>query len=155
MRALIFTYLILLSFSSMGQAELFGHVKDLDTEQGVSFAKVSLHSEESYFTITDEFGRFYFQELKEGSYRIKVRSLGFEEFDDTLSVLRGTNNFEISIEDTMELDKVDIFADNSLSSRNMRTIEGMMLTHGKKTHLIELGKMIGNKANNNARELFA
>lgn len=155
MKFWVLTYAILFVFVAQGQAELFGYVKNVDTRSGVPFAKVSLHSDQSHMAITDEFGRFYFNELNEGKYLIRVRSLGCPEFEDSLSISKGSNKFNVSIKDTLELGTVDVFADATFSHRKMRTVEGMMLTHGKKTELIELSKLNANKSANNARELYA
>ncbi len=57
--------------------------------------------------------------------------------------------------DTTELPRVDIFADGSSDSRILRTIEGVILTNGKKTQYLDLTKSEGNHATNNARELYA
>lgn len=155
MRALLTTYLFFIVSAVCAQSDLFGIVKNSETNEDVPFARISLESDETQFTLTDEFGRFYFSDLKKGSYLIKVRSLGCQEFEDSLNIHDGINKYEVSIEDTMNLNKIDVIADESFTSRKMRTIEGMMLTHGKKTQLIELDKTIANRSANNARELYA
>lgn len=155
MKGTILISLVLTTFFSFGQSSLYGYVKDIDTKEGISFAKVSLHSEQTHFSLTDEFGRYYFDNIESGKYTIKIRSLGFEEFEDTLTIRKGSNQFAISIRDTMKLEKVEVLAENEFASRNMRTVEGMMLTHGKKTQLIKIDQLIANKSANNARELYA
>jgi Fe(3+) dicitrate transport protein len=155
MRAFLFTYVIFSALISLSQESLFGYVKDIETNQSISFARVSLHSDENYVALTDEFGRYYFDNLKIGSYKIRIHSLGFEEFEDSLSISEGANEFNFRIKDTMKLSKVEVHAESGFSSRSMRTVEGMMLTHGKKTKLIEVDKLIANKSTNNARELYA
>ena len=155
MKFLILTYLLALTGFGFSQSSLYGSVKDLNTKEGIPFAKISLYNENSHVTISDEFGRYYFTNLQEGNYKIKVRSLGCREFEDSLSIRAGENSYVAKIQDTLKLEKVEVLADNSFSSRSMRTVEGMMLTHGKKTQLIEVEKIVGNKSTNNARELYA
>jgi Fe(3+) dicitrate transport protein len=155
MKYIFLTYLLFGTALSFGQVSLFGFVKDVETNEGILFAKVSLHSEKTHLSLTDEFGRFYFEDLEEGDYIIHVKSLGFEEFEDSISLLTGNNELQISVKDTMKLGVVDIHANSAFSSRNMRTVEGMTLTHGKKTQQIDIKKLVGNKSTNNARELFA
>ncbi|MBD3638817.1 MAG: TonB-dependent receptor [Crocinitomicaceae bacterium] len=156
MKNWILTYcLCLLCGFSFAQGKLYGYVKNADTEQGIPYAKVSLQSKHTYFALTDEFGRYYFNELETGDYRIRIKSLGCADYEDTLAIHDGINNYEFRIRDTLKLDKVEVYADNSFSTRKMRTIEGMTLTHGKKTQLIEVDKLVANKSTNNARELYA
>ncbi|MCB9223974.1 MAG: TonB-dependent receptor [Crocinitomicaceae bacterium] len=155
MRIWLITYLTLSNLISWTQCNLYGHVKDVETNQGIAFAKVYLEGNSTSSVLSDEFGRFYFQDLAAGKYQITIRSLGFEEFSGPLSISKGDNRFEATIKDTMKLQEVEVHANSEFSSRNMRTVEGMTLTHGKKTQLIEIDKLVGNKSNNNARELYA
>ena len=155
MRLLVVTYFLMLAFAPLAQTRLFGHIFDFESKTDVSFARVSIYAKESYFAISDEFGRFYFDDIESCDYKIKIKSLGFEEFEDSIKILVGENEIELGIIDTMKLEKITVYAENDFSSRSMRTIEGMMLTHGKKTQLIEINKLVANTATNNARELYA
>ncbi|UKN02070.1 TonB-dependent receptor [Paracrocinitomix mangrovi] len=154
MKFWLLTYLLFHIVLTSAQCELKGTVLD-QSKSPVSFAKVSLSSEKSHYALTDNNGKFFFNGLAAGKYHIRIHSIGFVDFDDSLQIKNGSNNYKVSIEDTMQLAKVDVLAEDALSSRNMRTIEGMTLTHGKKTQLIDLEKIIGNKSANNARELYA
>lgn len=155
MRILFLTYLLVLAANNFAQSQLHGIVVNSLSKEGIPFAQISLKAADSYLTISDESGQFFFDDLKAGSYHIQIRSLGCKDYEDSLNLHAGMNNYQLGLEDTLELEKVEVFSDNSFSSRSMRTIEGIMLTHGKKTHLIELDKTMGNKSIENARELYA
>ncbi|MEX1003199.1 MAG: TonB-dependent receptor [Crocinitomicaceae bacterium] len=137
------------------QANLYGNVLQTDTNEEVPFARISLHSTKTYYTLTDEFGRYFFKQIEQGAYQLRVQSMGYEVYQDSIEISEGRNEINVSIKDTLVLGTVEVQAQSEFSSRNMRTVEGMTLTHSKKTQLIDPKKILGNTSANNARELYA
>ncbi|GAA4437686.1 TonB-dependent receptor [Pontibacter saemangeumensis] len=92
-RKFAFTFLFLLVspiiWAQHGGAALHGRILQ---ENGQSIATASIVLENTrYGTITDEQGRFSLYRLPEGSYRLRVISLGFESQAVQVQLQRGTN----------------------------------------------------------------
>ncbi|MFT4601572.1 MAG: Fe(3+) dicitrate transport protein [Arenicella sp.] len=156
MRFLILTYLFLVSISSVAQCELFGTVVETETKDAIPFATVILKADKPIYVITDEFGRFYLEKIDCQELIIQCKSLGCKEFQTEFSIERDVKNeIFIELEDTMTLSRVIVYGNSDFTKRSLRTIEHMVLTHGKKTQLISMGDLIANKSTNNARELYA
>jgi len=138
----------------LGQCEVFIQLSDKETSQTVPFAKLKIDGNQSF--VADEFGRVYIENISCGIYPIQVISVGYEAINDSIEVVKDqSNEFSFELKSKSNLKKVDVFADDKFNNRSLRVVEHMVLTHGKKTHSIDLEKTIANKANNNARELFA
>ena len=146
---------LLIGLVNYAQCNLYGKVTSEKDNSPLRFAKVKLTGPDNQIALTDEFGRFYLEELACGSYQLEIRSIGYKTISTSISLEDGDKKLEYKLSDTLLLSTVDVNANNDFSSRTMRTVEEMILTHGKKTQLIELENIIGNKSNNNARELFA
>ena len=155
MRSFLFIALIFVAFTSHAQADVYGLITQTSSKEKVPFARISLHASQNYYALSDEFGRYFFNDLQEGQYKLRVQSIGYAVFEDSISIKAGKNKLDISIKDSTQLGKVEVTAESEFSSRNMRTVEGMTLTHSKKTQSIELKKIVGNTSNSNARELYA
>ncbi|MEO9544670.1 MAG: TonB-dependent receptor [Crocinitomicaceae bacterium] len=149
------TYLFILGSFAFGQCNLYGEVLNEEDDSPVAFASVFLMDDDTSFTLTDEFGRYNFENVTCGPKLIAVNSMGYKGFKEKINIKGNEFIFNISIIDTLKLGVVNVHADPDFSSRSMRTIEHMVLTHGKKTQLINVQDISGNKSTNNARELFA
>lgn len=155
MNRLFFIALLLFHFSANGQCNLYGKLIGSTDKSPVPFAKIILFDNPERFTISDEFGRFHFENLQCQNYNLSITSLGFEKLEHSVSIENKETEIEFMLTDTMQLKAVHVYSNSNFESRGMRTVEEMILTHGKKTQLIELDKLIANTSNNNARELFA
>ena len=138
------------------QCELFGTVIESESKSPIPFASVILHTEKPIYVIADEFGRFYLENLECQKLSISCKSIGCEELTKEITIKSDIQN-EITLEliDTMTLDRIIVYGNSDFTKRSLRTIEHMVLTHGKKTQLISVDELIANKSTNNARELYA
>lgn len=156
MNKLVIILLFLCPLNSVAQCNLYGTIQAQSDNSSVAFAKVILTDEnEQRMMLSDEFGRFFFEDLSCQSYNLSISSLGFENFNEIITLKKDKNDFAAILNDTMQLDAITVYSNSTFESRGMRTVEEMILTHGKKTQLIDISKVIANTANNNARELYA
>jgi Fe(3+) dicitrate transport protein len=148
---------LLISSLSFAQGSLYGIVKN-DLGTSLPFVKINIlqdSSNEVYHVISDEFGRFGIEQMDAGNYQIKASYLYHESLETSLTISTTAEYLELVLKDTAKLETVDIYYESPYSTRNMRMVEGMMLTNGKKTQKIDLSQTNGNKGRENARELFA
>ncbi|MGJ1205121.1 TonB-dependent receptor [Sphingobacterium lactis] len=100
MRKLVFTSIFLLvSLFTFAQHQLAGTVKDSVTNRPVEFASIALLLEDQSIydgMVTDSLGRFSFQNVKKGSYRLRVKFIGYKQKDINIEVV---GSREIRVED--------------------------------------------------------
>ncbi len=112
---LISSFLFLFSILCVSQNIVFeGVVKDIDNNP-IAFSNVTLHDiEDNSFlkgTATNSQGVFKFQDLKSGSYKLKISFLGFDEFEAIYSLKKSLNIKTIILEEkSEELDGVVVIA---------------------------------------------
>lgn len=125
---------ILFTSISYGQCNLFGVVND-ERNQPIPFAAVQLttNTQEIQPVRTDQFGRFYFQGLPLGSYYITTKALYFQSFADSIQLDKENYLLSVTLKDSNELKKVDVNYQSKFDVQRMRVIDGVTLTHGKKT----------------------
>lgn len=149
--------LILIMPQSWAQSGIYGIVK---SDIGNTLPYVQVHvipsnSNKVHHVISDEFGRFGIEALDSGTYTLRASCLYHKTIEQEVLLENEDIFVKITLEDTAKLETVDIYYYSPYSTRNMRMVEGVMLTNGKKTQRIDLDKTSGNKGRENARELFA
>jgi outer membrane receptor for ferrienterochelin and colicins len=95
--------LLLISTNLLSQKSIEGVVKSEGNP--VSFAKVVLYPVEKG-TITDEEGRFSFENIQEGNFELRVTSVGYAEYNMALKVREDYKSIQIELEDRLELNEV-------------------------------------------------
>ncbi|MCH2234172.1 MAG: TonB-dependent receptor [Crocinitomicaceae bacterium] len=137
--------------------EYYGVVEECTFKQTIPCATVKLTttSGKEYLTKTDEFGRFTFKEVSESSFSITIKSTYYNTLDTSFSDRKDLNLGVLKITNTKSLKPVDVYAISPFETGMMRTIEGVTITHGKKTQKINLEKIAANKSTNNPREIYA
>lgn len=156
MKKLVVILFLLLPLSIWSQETYYGIVKDQEFKQAIPFAPIQLttSSGEKINTSTDEFGRFEFKNISENSFSLTIRSSYFNELD-TLIVNANADLGILYLRNIKSLKPVDVYVENPFETGAMRTIEGVTITHAKKTQKISVDKLNANKATNNAREVYA
>ena len=106
---------------------------------------------------TDNTGHFIFSNLPAGNYTLLVSSVGYradtlhlalEAHDQTLTVLLHENNKQL---DTVTVNAVQ----EKTAFTRLKDVEGTAIYAGKKTEVIILKDLVGNKATNNTRQVYA
>jgi len=105
----LLTALLAMSMCAQAQGVISGYVKDGESNEYLTGATVALN-QSNLFSITDEKGRFQFNQLEEGVYQLEVRFVGYK----TYRFLSSTHeNKELSIlmeEDIKVTDEVIVSA---------------------------------------------
>lgn len=95
--------LIFIGLNTLAQRSIEGVVKSGGT--AVPYAKVLLLPTEKG-VISDEEGRFVFENVENGAYEIKVSSVGFKDFLMSIDVRKDFKPIQIELEDHFNLNKV-------------------------------------------------
>ncbi len=107
-------------------------------------------------TVTDQNGIFYFDLIPDISYTLIFTSLNYEQKSETISITTDTEIQFLLEEKIIQLPSISIESKNdSFNLRQLRSIENGGLYEGKKSEVINIEKLIGNKATNNARQAFS
>ena len=162
---LIYTILLCILFSSfgygqieanLGESNLIGNISDSDSKKPVPFIKIEI-VELNLFYKTNLLGQFQSKPIEYGSYTVKIKEYGYKTFTKKINV--GENNTPLNIElikTTIFLDGVAVYNDdNDGIIRKMRSIEGVLISQGKKTEVIQVDKINGNKAASLGRQIYS
>ncbi|MBX2876520.1 MAG: TonB-dependent receptor [Saprospiraceae bacterium] len=111
---------------------------------------------EEELAITDKKGFFSLQLLNKRSYDLFIKSIGIDPLETSV-FLDGDTTLQIQVKQNIQnLSEVVVKADSdAFGIRRLRAIEAGGLYEGKKTEVINIEKLIGNKASNNARQAFS
>lgn len=160
MRFLLFISFVLICLTNFAQSNLSGKLMDSSNDEPILYTPVFLHEKnnvkDSLAFLTDEYGRYQFENLAPGIYVLRSRSSYHKNLSVEITVIDGNNVYDLKLdrEDSC-LNVVDIIYDAPFESDRMTIIDGATLTHSKKTEEINLDRISGNGAINNARELYA
>jgi len=152
-------YILTLIFASQvlnGQASIEGAVKDIS---GKKISNVTIFIDNKGIMLeSDEKGKFSISGLTAGAYLMtffmenyKAEKRSFELAENEKKII------DIELEKLdITLSEIEINASQSgeFQTRQLRNVEGMAIYASKKSEVIELKTMTGNKATNNARQIF-
>ncbi len=152
----VFTILFI-GFSLLLKAqEIRGNVFDEQGQvlQNVQVALVNTTS----VTYTNEFGKFILIAPDTGLFQINFAHPEIGSFSTHLRIKAFNRPFDFVFkQEIKELDEVTIENEKTgaLTENRLKHIEGTAIYAGKKSDLIIVGQQAGNKATDNARQLFA
>ncbi|MBR1516677.1 MAG: TonB-dependent receptor [Bacteroidales bacterium] len=113
--------LVALSAGGLAQATLRGVVHDADNGEAVPFANVLLEGTR-HGAATDLNGLFVINQLKAGTYVVKVRYIGYEDFSDSVVLQPGhTEKLDIRLHPAATMLKTVDIKDNRIEERKMQT----------------------------------
>lgn len=158
MKYLGFKILILLliaSTSSIAQYQITGQVYD---EMGRQKGDVEIFCQaNSQRVSTNNSGTFTLSVAKKGTYKLIIFSFGYEVLEEVVEV-----NNDVALELTLKklsqnLSEVMILEQKEkvFNLKRLNPVEGTAIYAGKKSEVILLDQMVGNKASNNARQVYA
>lgn len=153
---LLFFFYLLFSQVLCAQetAQLKGIVKNFEGEVLQDVVVSTLQKEK--FTITNQNGTFFFELPINKSYIISVQSLNITPLEKSI-FLRKDTFIEIKVKSKIiNLSEVIVQSEEDpFGVRRLRSIEEGGLYEGKKTEVINIEKLVANKASNNARQAFS
>ncbi|WP_316844142.1 TonB-dependent receptor [Pedobacter psychrodurus] len=153
---LITTILIISSLKLAAQSfTLSGSVKT-GTSKAIAGASVVLKNT-SYRVACDAEGNYHLTNVPAGNYNIEVSSVGFKQITRTIKV-----NSDIVVDFVMEeaieqIRDVDVKAakEKTFGITRLSAVEGTTINAGKKSEVIVLDDVTGNKATNNTRQIYS
>ncbi len=138
------------------QYSISGHVSTEAGNENIEEAQVVL-KELNLICSTDKKGNFKMEDVPAGEYNLVVFSFQYETDQRTLTVDDDTK-LDISLKELeQELSEVVIQErkEEIFGMKRLQPVEGTAIYAGKKSEVILLDQMVGNKAGNNARQVFS
>lgn len=148
--------LLLMSQAVWAQLELTGKVTDEVTQKGIGGAQVYIQETRTLIE-TDQAGNFSFKNLSKGNYTLVIFSYQYESRTKLINLESSQNlNFELS-ELMTELSEVVISQkkEEIFGLKRLQPVEGTAIYAGKKSEVILLDQLVGNRASNNARQVYS
>lgn len=122
--------------------KLSGVVKNV-TENNVSNATISLTGSKTYTAITDQFGKYSFPDVEEGTYDLNITKLGYNDYTISANITKDQSDYNFSLMGSATitgtvinsqtgygLDSATIsFAFSNIKSTQSEDIEFQMLTN--------------------------
>lgn len=153
----IILFTLFSSFIGFNQAEgkLSGIILD-STKHPIPFIKVQIVELKQFYK-TDLLGEFTIDPIPYGTYTLKIEEYGFNIFTSSISINQAESHVNIELsKSTTVLDGVTVYTDdNDGIIRKMRSIEGVLISQGKKTEVIQVDKINGNKAASLGRQVYS
>jgi Fe(3+) dicitrate transport protein len=151
----ILLLLLLAVFPCTAQYQISGQAFD---EEGKKKGDVEIFNQTNgQRTSTDNSGYFTMEVANKGNYKLVVFSLGHEVLEKILEV-NGNTTIELTLKKlSQNLSEVVISEQKEriFNLKRLNPVEGTAIYAGKKSEVILLDQMVGNKAGNNARQVYA
>lgn len=155
---IIWVALFMLPSLLYGQkSTLLGTVKNYDNNEKVAFCTVYIE-ELNQATQTDEKGYFTLTDIPYGKYSIIFQLIGYEKQSKEIEVNKPKQKMVILLKSKAEnIDAFNVNAekDGMGTMARMRSIEGVMISEGKKNEVIRLADINANKATNQGRQIYS
>ena len=152
-----FYFIVLLFCAKLGVSQniinLNGVIKSQNNE---AVAEVVIYVKNSTtFAVSDAQGNFTLQ-LLPATYTLSLQSLNIIPIEVPVALTKDTT---IQLQVTLKVNSIEEVViqanEDPFGIRKLRPTEGGGLYEGKKTEVIDVEKLIGNKASNNARQAFS
>ncbi|MBE7440908.1 MAG: carboxypeptidase-like regulatory domain-containing protein [Flavobacteriales bacterium] len=156
---LIFFLVVLNSFVAFSQqnATVVGLVKSTQQQEILPYCAVYI-KELNKSTQTDESGKYSFNNVPYGEYTISFYLLGYNRFERKINVNKANIQVDVVLEIKSEqLKSFQLEAkDESVGEvQRMKSIQGVLISQGKKNEVIQLAEINANKATNQGRQIYS
>jgi Fe(3+) dicitrate transport protein len=130
--------------------------KDNRTKTEISFIKLELVEINKPF-IADLTGDVSITNLNYGRYTVKLDSHFYTPYNFNFEVKKATQTVRFKTTNKIkQLEVIEVVEDGGNGSiRKMRSIEGVLISQGKKTEVITVDKIAGNKAVGLGRQIYS
>lgn len=151
----IIILLLICSIPSIAQYQISGHVYD---EKGKGNSNVEIYNQNNSQTVsTDASGYFLMTVAEKGTFKLMTFAFEYEVLE-TIVQVDGNVSIELTLKElSRELSEVIIQEQKELvfNLKRLNPVEGTAIYAGKKSEVVLLDQMVGNKASNNARQVYA
>ena len=145
-------------FIILAQEKISGVVYDVESNFGISFAKVVLN--DSIVTQTNIDGTFRLNSslLNSSKYSLQILSLGYTPYFQIFDFEQDSSSIRIPLKSIVtELSSIDLLEQNLNNDgvTRLRSIEGTAIYAAKKNEVILMDQSVVNKSTNNSRQVYA
>ena len=152
--SLVVFHIGVLTLTAQNTVNLSGTVVDQD-KKALSDILINV-IDTDIITYTDASGAFKLELIRGTEYEVLFNQLNSETKIETFKIYRDTSVVVTLEINAIELPTISVGADSDVFGiRQLRTVESGGLYAGKKTEVINIERLLGNKAGNNARQAFA
>jgi Fe(3+) dicitrate transport protein len=132
------------------------HVKNKTTKQAIPFAVLKIE-ELGLIYKTDLKGDIIVDSISNGTYTFNIKDTDYEPYTGSIEINSRSNNIQIKLNPKINvLGEVIVTNKNDFGPiRKMRAIEGVLITKGKKTEVILVNSINGNKAAGSGRQVYS
>ena len=143
---------IMLNAQQMGT--VFFKIFDQNSGEGIPFASVQLIDGPS--AVANESGLLSFINVPFGQIKYEVSAAYFQPKVDSILLKSAKQNISVRLEAVAyELKTVEIKDSTPTYEHQLKAIEGVLISSGKKSEVIQMDEVEGNKATNNGRQIYA
>ncbi|MFD1553034.1 TonB-dependent receptor [Putridiphycobacter roseus] len=138
------------------EGQLFGKITDSITQKAVPFAHINITGTSRYF-ISDLNGSFTINKIEQGNISFTIIANGYDTLLKRVKFNTTAQQFNFTLNPSknyLKLVTVD-GGENTSAIRKLRAIEGVLLSKGKKSEVINMNKITGNKSANIGRQIYA
>lgn len=157
-RILIGVVLLMLPSLLLAQTgNLSGSVTDKNKSEKIPFCTVYIPQLEKG-TQTNEKGSFKLTDIPYGEYTIIFQILGYEKYEQVVKINKPNTKLEIQLQSKTEnITTFNVKAEKEGvgTMARMRSIEGTVISEGKKNEVIQLANVNANKATNQGRQIYS
>jgi Fe(3+) dicitrate transport protein len=147
--------LMLMCVGGVYGQRLSGTVSD---DQGLPLNGTEVFLEaENAVAITDFEGKYSFEAIESGTYKLTVFALGFSLLETQVTV-NGDTRFDVVMEQKVqELSEVVLTQEREkvFALKNLRKVEGTAIFAGKKSEVVLMDGLTANLATSNPRQIYA
>jgi len=151
----ILIFLLICGLPGIAQHQISGHIYD---ENGKGKGGVDIYNQNNSERIaTDNAGYFAMNVSEKGAYKFIVFAFGYEVLETIIEV-NGNVSTSLTLEKlSRNLSEVVILEQKErvFNLVRLNPVEGTAIYAGKKSEVVLLDQMVGNKASNNARQVYA
>jgi Fe(3+) dicitrate transport protein len=140
---------------SIAQYQISGNIYD---EKGKGIGSVDIYNQNNSQRLTADGSGYFLMDVPEkGTYKLAVFAFGYEVLEEIIEVNGQTTTDFILKKLSRNLSEVVILEQKEevFNLKRLNPVEGTAIYAGKKTEVVLLDQMVGNKASNNARQIYA
>ncbi len=154
----LFIFLSSFSYLATGQDSgvIKGKVIDSFDKEIIPFARVEIKDAQQVYK-SDLQGEFSSDNLEYGTYTLVIKDFYHEVFELDVELTEPVTKLTFKLEPkTNLLDEVTVSHEEEGGAiRKMRAIEGVLISQGKKTEVINISEINGNKAASLSRQIYS
>ena len=156
-RKVLISVLLLSSISFLNAQYVLSGMTILEEDNSIVENVEIYHHQTGQTYYSDKAGEFVIRDIEDGEQYFTLFSIGLEPYTDTLLISSDLNHKFNMKELGYSIDAVDIISarEELFAIKQLKDIEGTSIYAGKKSEVVILDLVKGNKAFNNGRQIYA